>query len=33
MPYIYIVASGLAATDKMLAEGLSKVKNNEKIQY
>lgn len=33
LPHIYIVASGLAATDKILAEGLGKVKNNEKIQY
>ncbi len=33
LPHVYIVASGLTATDKILAEGLGKVKNNEKIQY
>ena len=33
MPHVYIVASGLNAKDKILAEGLGKVKNNEKIQY
>lgn len=33
LPHIYIVASGLTASDKILAEGLGKVKNNEKIQY
>jgi membrane fusion protein (multidrug efflux system) len=33
LAHIYIVASGLSATDKILAEGLGKVKNNEKIQY
>jgi membrane fusion protein, multidrug efflux system len=33
MPHMYIVATGLTAKDKILAEGLGKVKNNEKIQY
>jgi membrane fusion protein, multidrug efflux system len=33
LPHVYIVASGLTATDKILAEGLGKVKNNEKIHY
>lgn len=33
LPHVYIVASGLSAKDKILAEGLGKVKNNEKIQY
>ncbi|MFN4007513.1 MAG: efflux RND transporter periplasmic adaptor subunit [Chitinophagaceae bacterium] len=33
MPHIYVVSSGLKAEDKILAEGLGKVKNNEKIQY
>ncbi|MEJ8818582.1 efflux RND transporter periplasmic adaptor subunit [Lacibacter sp. H407] len=33
MPHLYIVATGLSASDKILAEGLGKVKNNEKITY
>jgi membrane fusion protein (multidrug efflux system) len=33
LPHLYIVASGLTAKDKILAEGLGKVKNNEKITY
>ncbi len=33
LPHIYIVASGLQPADKILAEGLGKVKNNEKIKY
>ncbi len=33
LPHVYIVASGLTAKDKILAEGLGKVKNNEKITY
>ncbi len=33
LPHIYVVASGLSAKDKILAEGLGKVKNNEKISY
>lgn len=33
MPHMYAVAAGLNAKDKILAEGLGKVKNNEKIQY
>lgn len=33
LPHVYIVASGLTAKDKILAEGLGKVKNNEKIAY
>ena len=33
MPHLYVVGSGLSAKDKILAEGLGKVKNNEKIKY
>ncbi|MFM6970828.1 MAG: efflux RND transporter periplasmic adaptor subunit [Sediminibacterium sp.] len=33
IPHLYIVGSGLNATDKILLEGLGKVKNNEKIKY
>lgn len=33
LPHLYVVASGLNATDKILADGLGKVKNNEKIKY
>lgn len=33
MPHLYVVASGLTVNDKILAEGLGKVKNNEKINY
>ena len=32
MPHIYVVSSGISATDKILLEGLGKVKNNEKIE-
>lgn len=32
MPHLYIVAEGLTANDKILLEGLGKVKNNEKIE-
>lgn len=33
LPHVYVIASGLNATDKILAEGLGKVKNREKIKY
>jgi membrane fusion protein (multidrug efflux system) len=33
MPHLYVVAAGLTETDKILAEGLGKVKNNDKIKY
>ena len=33
IPHLYVVASGLSATDKILLEGLGKVMNNEKIKY
>ncbi|MDD2794115.1 MAG: efflux RND transporter periplasmic adaptor subunit [Sediminibacterium sp.] len=33
IPHLYVVASGLKSTDKILLEGLGKVKNNEKIKY
>lgn len=33
MPHLYVVDSGLGVNDKILAEGLGKVKNNEKIEY
>ena len=32
MPHLYTVTSGLSTTDKILLEGLGKVKNNEKIE-
>lgn len=32
MPHLYAVTSGLTANDKILLEGLGKVKNNEKIE-
>ncbi len=32
MPHLYIVTSGLSPNDKILLEGLGKVKNNEKIE-
>jgi membrane fusion protein, multidrug efflux system len=32
MSHLYIIASGLDSKDKILAEGLGKVKNNEKIE-
>ena len=31
--HLYIVSSGLKSSDKILLEGLGKVKNNEKIKY
>lgn len=33
IPHLYVIASGLGPKDKILAEGLGKVKNNEKIKY
>lgn len=33
MPHLYVVASGIGPNDKILAEGLGKVKNNEKIKF
>lgn len=33
MPHVYVVASGISPQDKILAEGLGKVKNNERIKY
>jgi membrane fusion protein (multidrug efflux system) len=33
LPHLYVLASGLSANDKILAEGLGKVKNNVKIDY
>ena len=33
IPHLYIISSGLSPKDKILAEGLGKVKNNEKIKY
>ena len=32
MPHLYVVTSGLGPNDKILLEGLGKVKNNEKIE-
>jgi len=31
--HLYLVTAGLSSTDKILLEGLRKVKNNQKIQY
>lgn len=33
LPHLYVVSSGLKASDKILLEGFGKVKNNEKIKY
>jgi membrane fusion protein (multidrug efflux system) len=33
IPHLYVVTEGLDANDKILVEGLRKVKNNQKIQY
>jgi membrane fusion protein (multidrug efflux system) len=33
IPHFYILSSGLKPSDKILLEGLGKVKNNEKIKY
>lgn len=33
VPHLYVVATGLKPTDKILLEGIGKVKNNEKIKY
>jgi len=33
IPHFYVVSAGLQPTDKILAEGLGKVKNNEKIKF
>lgn len=33
IPHFYILASGLKTTDKILLEGLGKVKSNEKIKF
>ena len=33
IPHLYVVTEGLHETDKVLVEGLRKVKNNQKIEY
>jgi membrane fusion protein, multidrug efflux system len=33
IPHIYVVTQGLEESDKILVEGLRKVKNNQKIEY
>lgn len=33
LPHLYVVTEGLQASDKILVDGLRKVKNNDKIQY
>lgn len=33
LPHIYVVASGIGPDEKILAEGIGKVKNNDQIRY
>jgi membrane fusion protein (multidrug efflux system) len=33
IPHLYVISAGISPKDKILAEGLGKVKNNEKIKY
>jgi membrane fusion protein (multidrug efflux system) len=33
LSHLYVVSSGLTSTDKILAEGIGKVQNNQKIKY
>lgn len=33
LPHLYVITEGLQANDKILVDGLRKVKNNDKIQY
>jgi membrane fusion protein (multidrug efflux system) len=33
LPHLYVVSSGLSTEDKIVVEGLRKVKNKQKIQY
>ena len=33
LPHLYVVGSGLSSNDKILAEGLGKVQNKQKIKY
>lgn len=33
MPHLYVVASGLSSEDKILADGLGKVKNGDHVKY
>ena len=33
LPHLYVVTSGLSATDQILLDGLRKVKNNDRIRY
>jgi len=33
IPDLYVVSSGLKASDKILLEGVQKVKENDKIKY
>ncbi|HRP37453.1 MAG TPA: efflux RND transporter periplasmic adaptor subunit, partial [Candidatus Dojkabacteria bacterium] len=33
LPHLYIVVNGLSKTDKILLDGIRKVKNNMKIEY
>jgi membrane fusion protein (multidrug efflux system) len=33
LPHLYVVTSGLSASDKILLDGLRKVKNNDRIRY
>lgn len=33
MPHLYVITEGLKESDKILLEGLRKVKNNDKIEY
>jgi membrane fusion protein (multidrug efflux system) len=33
VPHLYVVTKGLSENDKILVEGLRKVKNNDEIHY
>jgi membrane fusion protein (multidrug efflux system) len=33
LPHLFVITGGLKADDKILLEGLRKVKNNEEIDY
>jgi membrane fusion protein (multidrug efflux system) len=33
MPHLYVVSSGIAPGDRIIAEGLGKVKDGEKVEF